>query len=195
METLNTLLSEIRSCAVCTDSLELGPNPIVSVSQSSKILIVGQAPGIKVHQSSIPWDDASGKNLRKWMGIERDVFYDNSQIGIMPMGFCYPGKGKSGDLPPRKECADLYHNRLLQKLNKIKLTLLIGQYAQNEYLGDFKKTSLTETVRSYKDYLPDIFCLPHPSPRNNIWQRKNQWFQNEVLPDLKKKVQSILMTN
>lgn len=189
---LKNLLKEIRACRVCEEHLPLGPNPVLNASTDSKILVVGQAPGTRVHNTGIPWNDPSGEKLREWMDIDRTDFYDPNKIAIVPMGFCYPGKGKSGDLPPRKECSELYHDRLMNLLPNIGLTLLIGQYAQNEYLKEKRKTTLTETVRTFKDYLPHIICLPHPSPRNNIWQKKNPWFTVEVLPTLREKIKKLL---
>ena len=188
---MQKLLSQISKCTICADQLEHGVRPVVSLSSKSKILIIGQAPGIKVHLSGVPWDDKSGENLRAWMGIDSKTFYDPDQIGILPMGFCYPGKGKSGDLPPRPECAPKWHTMVYDHLESVSLTILIGQYAQNYYLEKRLKT-LTETVRHYKDYLPDYFVLPHPSPRNNIWQAKNKWFKASVLPALKNRVKEAL---
>ena len=182
---MKKLIAEIKKCIVCSPHLKLGARPVLNAHAESKIIIIGQAPGLIVHQTGIPWDDKSGENLRNWMGIENDTFYDPKKIAIIPMGFCYPGKGKSGDLPPRKECAPLWHEQLLSQMKKVKLTLLIGSYAQNYYLGKTKKRTLTETVNNYKEYLPNHFVLPHPSPRNNIWQAKNKWFKAEVLPELK----------
>ena len=181
---MKQLLSEIRSCTICKD-LPLGPRPMVSGHPDASIIIIGQAPGTKVHQSGIPWDDQSGKQLRKWMGVTDDVFYDPSKIAIVPMGFCYPGKGKSGDLPPRKECAPQWHQKLWDKMPNIKLVILIGQYAQKEYLGETIKNNLTETVKAYEEYIPKYFPLPHPSPRNRFWLAKNPWFETDVLPKLK----------
>ncbi|OHX64651.1 uracil-DNA glycosylase family protein [Flammeovirga pacifica] len=189
---MKKLLEEIKQCQLCVPHLELGPRPVVSVSENSKILIIGQAPGTKVHRSGIPWDDQSGENLRNWMGIDSTTFYDNELIGIVPMGFCYPGKGKSGDLPPRKECAPQWHQLLLDNMKQVELTLLIGQYAQEYYLGKKKQKTLTATVKNFKEYLPQFMVLPHPSPRNNIWQAKNPWFKQEVLPELKALVHSLL---
>ena len=180
------LISEITKCTVCAESLPLGPNPVVSFEKSAKVLVIGQAPGTKVHASGVPWDDASGKRLRDWMGIDNDTFYDQTKIAIVPMGFCYPGKGKSGDLPPRPECAPLWHERILKILPEVSLTLLIGNYAQGYYLGDTKKKTLTETVRDFKNYLPKFLPLVHPSPRNQIWMKKNPWFEIEVIPELRK---------
>jgi uracil-DNA glycosylase len=186
---LEKLLSEIRSCAICAAHLPLGPRPIIRGTESAKVLIIGQAPGTKVHTSGVPWDDESGKRLRSWLGITPDIFYDENKIAIVPMGFCYPGKGKSGDLPPRPECAPLWHHQVFKLLPERKLTLLIGQYAQEAYLGQNRKENLTETVRSWREYI-DAGYLPlvHPSPRNGIWLRKNSWFESEVVPHLRRKV-------
>jgi uracil-DNA glycosylase family 4 len=189
---VNDLLQQIRKCNECERHLPHGVNPIISASPESKIIIIGQAPGRAVHNTGIPWNDKSGDNLRNWLGIDKSIFYDANMIALMPMGFCYPGKGKSGDLPPRKECAPLWHSKLLDLMSAVKLVLLIGQYAQNYYLGEKAKNTLTETVRDYRNYLPKYFPLPHPSPRNNIWQAKHEWFGREVLPELKKSVQNIL---
>lgn len=169
-----------------------GVNPIIAASVKSKIIIIGQAPGRIVHQTNIPWNDKSGDNLRNWLGIDKTTFYNAEQIALMPMGFCYPGKGKSGNLPPRQECAPLWHNQLLAMMTNVELILLIGQYAQNYYLQDKAKNTLTETVFNFKSYLPKYFPLPHPSPRNNIWQARNEWFGKETLPQLKKKIKNIL---
>jgi uracil-DNA glycosylase len=193
MTKLTVLLKEIRACTVCAKDLPLGPRPILAAHESAKIVIVGQAPGRKVHESGIAWHDASGDRLRTWMDIDAKQFYDPKKIAIVPMGFCYPGTGKSGDLPPRPECAPLWHERLLAKLTKVKLTLVVGAYAQNYILGDAGKKNLTETVRSWKEYQSkNIIPLPHPSPRNNIWIRKNEWFEQEVLPVLKRKTKNAL---
>lgn len=192
MNKMNTLLQEILSCTVCVPHLEMGANPIISVDEASKIVIIGQAPGTVVHRSGIPWDDQSGKNLRNWMGVDKTTFYNPKKIALIPMGFCYPGKGKSGDLPPRKECAPLWHGQLLSKMNNVQLILLVGKYAQDYYLNSLSKKTLTETVKSHKEYLPKYFVLPHPSPRNNIWQAKNPWFTQKVIPDLQYMVREIL---
>ncbi|WP_025739804.1 uracil-DNA glycosylase family protein [Aquimarina pacifica] len=188
---MRDLLLEISKCTKCSEYLELGPRPIVSCSKESKVVIIGQAPGSVVHKTGIPWDDKSGENLRNWMGIDSDIFYDPSRVALIPMGFCYPGKGKTGDLPPRKECAPLWHNVLLEQIKKVELTILIGSYAQNYYLQNKAKRTLTETVKNFEEYLPEYFVLPHPSPRNNIWQAKNSWFKETVIPGLKLKVQSL----
>ncbi len=189
---MDLLLSEIKKCTECEKFLALGPRPVLAAHKESKIVIIGQAPGLAVHKSGIPWDDKSGDNLRNWMNIEKQDFYDATHIGILPMGFCYPGKGKSGDLPPRQECAPLWHDKVLSKMKQVRLTLLIGKYAQAYYLQDQAKNSLTETVKNFEEYLPHYFVLPHPSPRNNIWQAKNPWFKKDLIPQLQEKVQEIL---
>jgi len=182
---MQKLLKEIRACTVCEKELLLGPRPIVVASASSKIAIIGQAPGTAVHKSGIPWDDPSGRRLREWMGISDEDFYNENKVAIIPMGFCYPGKGKSGDLPPRPECAPLWHKPLFESITDLKLTLLIGQYAQKYYLDKNMKSTLTVTVQNYEQYLPEFLPLPHPSPRNNIWLKKNEWFEKELVPRLK----------
>lgn len=189
---MEALLKEIRACTLCEKYLPLGPRPVLSAHANSKILIVGQAPGTKVHASGLPWDDVSGKNLRAWMDVDKDLFYNPEIFGIVPMGFCYPGRGKGGDLPPRPECAPKWHPDLMREMPKIQLVLLIGQYAQRYYLGKEKKKNLTETVRNYQDYLPRFFPLVHPSPRNRIWQMKNPWFEEEVVPALQLAVHALL---
>ena len=187
---MKKLLQEIKQCTVCEKYLD--PNPVVSISKQSKIIVIGQAPGRIVHETGIPWNDKSGDNLRSWLGVDKPTFYDTKKFGIMPMGFCFPGTGKSGDLPPRPECAPLWHEKLLKQTTDIQLTILIGQYAQNYYLKDKTKESLTATVKNFSKYLPAYFTLPHPSPRNNIWMAKNKWFESKVLPNLKKTVTTIL---
>jgi len=189
---LDKLLIQIRDCNVCEPDLPLGANPIVRAKRNASILIIGQAPGTKVHETSIPWNDPSGKRLRHWMNVSDEIFYDEGKIAIMPMGFCYPGKGKSGDLPPRKECAELWHQQLLKVLPNIQLTLLIGLYAQNYYLDKTGKT-LTETVKNWKKYAPSYFPLPHPSPRNTRWLKNNSWFEAKTVPQLRKKISTILV--
>ncbi len=188
---MKKLLHEISRCTVCEKHLELGAKPVVTGTIESKVVIIGQAPGIVVHRTGTPWDDKSGENLRNWLGISNQVFYDSKKLALVPMGFCYPGKGKSGDLPPRKECAPLWHELLLEQMKSVTLTILIGKYAQDYYLRDTTRRTLTETVQNFKDYLPDFFVLPHPSPRNNIWQAKNKWFAKEVLPVLKKEINKL----
>lgn len=186
--TIGKLLGEIRSCNYCKD-LPLGPRPVLNFSDKSKVLIVGQAPGTAVHQTGIPWNDPSGDRLRCWLNIDRKLFYNVDYFSIVPMGYCYPGRGKSGDLPPRKECAQLWLEKILAAIPQIELTLLIGQYAQDYYLGATKKKTLTETVRCWQEYSPHFLPLPHPSPRNNIWLKKNPWFEEEVIPYLQRKIQ------
>lgn len=180
---LEQLSSQIINCTLCAESLPLGPRPVFQVHSASKILIIGQAPGTNVHASGIPWDDASGLNLRKWLGVTEEQFYDPELFAIVPMGFCYPGKGKSDDLPPRPECAPEWHAKLLAQIPQVELTLLIGKYAQIYYLKK-PKANLTETVRSFKEYSPQYLPLVHPSPRNAIWMKKNPWFEEEVVPIL-----------
>lgn len=191
LNSLGQLLNRARQCTVCSASLGHKPRPVLAAHLTSRIAIVGQAPGAVVHSTGVPWDDRSGENLRRWMGVDSATFYDEEKIAIIPMGFCYPGKGKSGDLPPRKECAPLWHAPLLDCLEQIELTLLVGKYAQDYYLKNGERT-LTDNVRKFKDHLPRFFVLPHPSPRNNIWQAKNEWFNTEVIPALKKRVDAVL---
>ncbi|WP_323787543.1 uracil-DNA glycosylase family protein [Psychroserpens sp.] len=189
---MEKLLYNIRQCSICKAHLPLGTRPIATGHPDSKIVIIGQAPGTKVHASGIPWDDASGKQLRKWLDVSADEFYDDTKFAIIPMGFCYPGKGKSGDLPPRKECAPQWHQPLFDEMKKVELVILIGMYAQNYYLKELAKRTLTETVANYKAYLPTYFTLPHPSPRNRFWLTKNPWFDKEVLPELSQTIKKIL---
>jgi uracil-DNA glycosylase len=187
---MQALLQEVRRCARCRRHLQ--PNPVLSMGGGSRIVVIGQAPGRRVHETGTPWNDKSGDNLRRWLGVDREVFYDTRCFGIMPMGFCYPGKGGSGDLPPRPECAPLWHARILEKTTAVRLVLPIGRYAQDYYLKDAARASLAETVRAFRDYLPAFFPLPHPSPRNNQWMAKHRWFESEVLPELKRRVAAIL---
>lgn len=189
---MRTLLSEISACLICKDQLLLGPRPVVSAHPNSKIVIIGQAPGTKVHQSGVPWDDQSGKQLRKWLNVSEDDFYSPEKFAIVPMGFCYPGKGKSGDLPPRSECAPQWHQALLEGMAEVELIILIGIYAQKYYLGKKAKETLTETVANFNSYLPEFFPLPHPSPRNRFWMRKNPWFEQSVLEVFQNEVAKIL---
>lgn len=196
MSDLIPLLQQIEHCTLCEQHLPLGPRPVVRASTSARILIIGQAPGTKVHASGIPWDDASGKRLREWLQTPDDTFYDASKIAIMPMGFCYPGKGKSGDLPPRPECAPQWHQPLLEHMPNIELTLLIGQYAQQHYLrqNDFltRHKTLTERVKHWQEAPQGYLPLPHPSPRNQIWLKKNPWFEQDVVSHIRSEVQRLL---
>ena len=189
---MKKLLNEIAKCSICKEYLPFGTRPIVTANKSSKIVIIGQAPGAVVHKSGIPWGDKSGENLRNWMGVNTVDFYDSEKIAIIPMGFCYPGKGKTGDLKPRKECAPFWHKKLLSRLKEVELILLIGKHAQDYYLKSTSEKKLTETVKNYRNYLPLYFVLPHPSPRNNIWQAKNEWFKHLVVPELHREIARIL---
>jgi uracil-DNA glycosylase len=186
---MNTLLNKIQRCEVCKEHLPLGPRPVIQLNAYSKIVIISQAPGRRVHETGIPWNDASGKKLKSWMNVSDEIFYNPACLSILPMGFCYPGKAISGDLPPRPECAPLWHPQILKNFKSKPLILLIGQYAQRYYLKNSFKGSLTETVRNYKEYLPTYFPLPHPSPRNQNWVKINPWFMGEVVPELQKRIQ------
>lgn len=185
------VINNIQKCTVCQD-LPHGINPVVQLHKSSEIVIVGQAPGRRVHETGIPWNDKSGDTLRKWLNVGKEQFYNPSLFSIMAMGFCYPGKGASGDLPPRPECAKLWHPQITKKFIKKPLILLIGQYAQRHYLKERGKASLTQNVQNFEDYLPDYFVLPHPSPRNQNWVKSNPWFMYAVIPQLQRQVQERL---
>jgi uracil-DNA glycosylase len=189
---LDILLTEIRACRICEASLPLEPRPILRAHAGARLLVVGQAPGTLVHGSGIPWSDASGMRLRGWLGMDRDAFYNEANVAIVPMGFCYPGRGASGDLPPRPECSRTWHHRLLPLLPNIQLVLAIGQYAQVYFLGEQRKKTLTDTVMAWREYAPRVFPLPHPSPRNIGWFRHNPWFDDEVVPALRKRVADVL---
>lgn len=190
---LPVLLNKIKACKICESNLSHGANPVLTAAQSSKIVVIGQAPGMKVHLSNQPWADKSGERLIEWLGIDRRTFYDTSKFAIIPMGFCYPGKNpKGGDLPPRKECAPKWHSPLFDQLKDVKLTLLIGAYAQKYYLGKKGKKSLTETVMHFEEYLPEFFPIVHPSPLNFRWLRNNPWFEKDVINVLQKTVHNIL---
>ncbi|MDB5840745.1 MAG: Uracil-DNA glycosylase superfamily [Herminiimonas sp.] len=191
-QNLNILLSAVRGCTACAQHLPLGARPVLQASDTARILIVGQAPGLRVHQSGIPWDDASGARLREWMGIDKTLFYDASRIAIIPMGYCYPGRGNGGDLPPRRECAERWLDQLLAHLPRIELTLLIGQYAQAHFLGNRRKRSLTETTMAWRSYGPRFIPMPHPSPRNQAWFKRNQWFAEDVVPALRTQTAAVL---
>lgn len=189
------LLTDVSHCTLCSEHLPHGANPVLQFHPSARILIAGQAPGSKVHLSGIPFADASGDRLRQWMGVDNETFYDARQIAILPMGFCYPGRGKSGDRPPRPECAATWRTALLNKLQHLELTLVIGRYALDWHLPDTGATrsrvTVTEQVRNWQQHWPDTLVLPHPSPRNNIWLKKNQWFDTEVLPILRQRVNAL----
>lgn len=191
MTALADLLDDVRACTICAAHLPHGVRPVLQVSPEARVLIAGQAPGRKVHESGVPFDDASGDRLRAWMGVSREVFYDPQQIAILPMGFCYPGTGRSGDLPPRPECAPAWRDQLLALLPDMEVALVIGQYALAWHLPD-EKRSLTETVRAWSSCTPGIIPLPHPSPRNNIWLKRNPWFEKERIPDLRRRVSDAL---
>lgn len=191
MQTIKSLLSDIEACTICEKHLPHGVRPVLQVNPSAKILIAGQAPGRKVHESGIPFDDASGDRLRHWMGISKETFYDANKIAILPMGFCYPGKGKSGDLPPRPECEPAWRKQLINQLPNIELVLVLGKYAQTYHFGN-TGSSLTDLVKSWEAYWPSKVPLPHPSPRNNIWFSKNSWFERDVVPSLQKKCRHLL---
>jgi uracil-DNA glycosylase len=192
---LDELLVAVRACSVCAADLPLGPRPVLQAGESARILIVGQAPGAKVHRTGIPWDDPSGERLRRWMGIGAETFYDRSQVAIIPMGYCYPGRGKSGDVPPRRECAELWLDQLLARLPRIELTLLVGLHAQRHFLGRRCKPTLSETVRSWSEYSPEYVPLPHPSPRNQPWLMHHPWFEHELEPMLRERVRALIGQN
>jgi uracil-DNA glycosylase len=192
-DALEPLLAEIRTCRLCAAHLIDGPRPVVQASVSSRLLIVGQAPGRKVHATGIPFNDASGDRLRKWLAIDRDTFYDTQRIALVPMGFCFPGSGRNGDLPPRPECAPAWHPRLLPLLKHVQLTLAIGQYAQAGLLGTRRGSTLTDTVQAWRTHLAQgVLPLPHPSPRNQAWLKHNPWFESELLPVLREQVARLL---
>ena len=192
LNSFKSLVQEVRQCRLCEAHLPLGPNPVFQIHQDARVLIAGQAPGVKVHDSGIAFNDASGERLRSWMGLDNATFYDANQIAILPMAFCYPGRGKSGDLPPRPECAPAWREQLLEALPNLKLTLVIGKYAQAWHLPDAKYSTLTSLVQNWRLCSPNIIPLPHPSPRNNIWLKKNPWFEEKLVPQLAKRVQSAL---
>lgn len=193
MTDLDAVLAEARACRHCEKHLPLGPRPVLRASPSARVLIVGQAPGTKVHETGIPWNDASGDRLRDWLGVTRDTFYDESLFAIVPMGFCYPGRQpQGGDNPPRPECAPMWHPRLRPLLPEIRLTLLVGSYAQAHYLGDRRGKTMTETVRAFRDHLPAFLPTPHPSWRTTHWIKKNPWFERELLPELQSRICQII---
>jgi uracil-DNA glycosylase len=189
---LSVLLTEIRACRVCEPHLPHGVRPVLQAGSSARVLIVGQAPGSRVHASGVPWDDKSGERLRAWLGIDPEIFYDPARIALVPMGYCYPGRGKSGDLPPRRECAELWLERVLAELPNIELTLLVGAYAQRHFLADERGATLTETVAAWRDYGEARVPLPHPSPLNQGWFKRHPWFERELVPSLQARVAAVL---
>lgn len=193
MKSLENTLKEVRACTLCAAHLPEGPRPVLQAHTTARVLVAGQAPGRRVHASGVPFDDASGDRLRDWMGIGREVFYNPRQVAILPMGFCYPGTGRSGDLPPRPECAATWRTPLVGALKHLRLTLVIGQYAMAWHLPD-AKASLTEAVQNWRACGPAMLPLPHPSPRNNIWLKRNPWFEEELLPVLRERVAGALGT-
>ena len=193
MTAYERLMAEVRSCQICAGDLPLGPRPIVRGNKAAKILIIGQAPGTRVHESGVPWDDKSGERLRDWLKLSPDLFYNEDKIAIMPMGFCYPGRASNGgDLPPRPECAPQWHDLIRAQLSQIELTLLVGSYAQKYYLGKKAAKTMTETIRLWQNFGPDIIPTPHPSWRTTFWLKKNLWFEDEVLPELRARVEKLI---
>ena len=191
--TIEPLLAEIRQCRLCAQDLPLGPRPVVRATATAKLLIIGQAPGTRVHESGVPWDDRSGDQLRDWLALDPAVFYDEDKVAIMPMGFCYPGvDARGGDKPPRKECAPTWHDPLLAHMGAVELILLVGMYAQGRYLGKGRKRTLTETVAAWRDYGPRYIPMPHPSWRNLGWRRKNPWFDAEIVPMLRARIAPLM---
>jgi len=190
------LISDVRQCTLCQDFLPLGAKPIIQISPSAKVIIAGQAPGLKVHQSGIPFTDKSGERLRSWLGVDAETFYNDEIFAILPMAFCYPGKGKSGDLAPRAECAITWREKILQQLSQVELIIAIGSYAQDWHLRNKSENTLTETVRNWQKYTkntkPAIMPMPHPSPRNNIWLKKNPWFEKEVIPTVQADIKKLI---
>lgn len=190
MQSLPSLLADIRACTLCAAHLPHGPRPVLQLAAGARVLIAGQAPGRKVHASGVPFDDASGERLRAWLGLDRESFYDPARVAIVPMGFCYPGKGKSGDLPPRPECAPAWQTRLRPHLREVRLTLAVGRYAQAWHLPG--AASLTEAVLDWRAQWPRALALPHPSPLNNGWLKRNAWFERELVPALRRRVAEVL---
>ena len=187
---LEALLKEVRACTICT-GLPLGPKPLLQADSAAQILLVGQAPGSKTHEKGRPFDDVSGKRLRGWLGVTEEQFYDPRRFAIIPMGFCFPGTGKGGDMPPRPECAPAWRQPLLDALPNIRLTLVLGQYAMNWHLGDRKSRTLTDTVKRWREFWPELLPLPHPSPRNIRWFKANPWFETDVIPVLQDRVREL----
>ncbi|MBS4096389.1 MAG: uracil-DNA glycosylase family protein [Sulfuricella sp.] len=192
---IETLLAQIRACCLCADRLPNLPRPILRASATARLLIVGQAPGRRVHETGIPWNDPSGDRLRDWLAIDKEAFYDTQRIAIVPTAFCYPGSGVRGDLPPSPECAPTWHPLLHAQMHEIRLTLLVGTHAQAYYLGKRRKATLAATVQAWQDYLPDYFPLPHPSPRNRLWMKRNAWFEESVVAQLRLQVAAVLQAH
>ncbi|MHA7056742.1 uracil-DNA glycosylase family protein [Aquimarina sp. M1] len=192
---MQSLLTKISVCKVCESHLTNGANPIVTATKTSKIALVSQAPGSIAHKSGVPWDDPGGKRLKNWLGVSDQEFYNKDNFAIIPMGFCYPGRGVTGDLPPRPECAPLWHNSIFNQMNNLQLTILIGQYAQKYYLKNNFNRNLAETVKLYQEYLPRFFPIPHPSPRNRFWCSKNPWYKEEVIPQLQQIIHTTISQN
>jgi uracil-DNA glycosylase len=190
-ESLTKILTQVRACTLCADTLPLGPRPVLQAGRMARILVVGQAPGSRVHATGVPFNDPSGERLRTWMGIDKDVFYDPERIALLPMAFCYPGRGKSGDLPPPKLCAASWRNRLLRALPHVELTLVLGQYAQAWHLPG-EEGSLADIVKNWRAHAPACIPMPHPSPRNNLWLRRNPWFEAEVVPWVQARIVALL---
>lgn len=186
------LLTRVRACRLCAASLPLGPRPVLQVDPRARVLIAGQAPGRRVHESGIPFDDASGERLRDWLGVDREVFYDPARVAILPMGFCYPGRGRSGDLPPRAECAPVWRQQLLERLDGVRLTVVLGRYAMAWHLEAGRHAALGDVVQHWREFGPALMPLPHPSPRNQGWLRRHPWFESELLPELRKRVAAAL---
>lgn len=192
LENLEELLREVRACRVCAAHLPQEPKPVLRAGATARLLIVGQAPGRRAHESGLPWNDPSGDRLRTWLGFTRDEFYDEARVAIIPAGFCFPGSAKHGDLPPRPECAPLWHPRLRAALPQLRLTLVIGAHAQAYYLARRRKATLAATVQAWREYLPDFFPLPHPSPRNQRWFRDHPWLDAEVIPEVRRQVRELI---
>jgi len=192
LDPLDALLAEIRACRACAGVLGHEPRPFVAASASARLLIIGQAPGSKVHASGIGWDDESGDRLRDWLGVDKAAFYDTTRIAQMPSGFCYPGKGDGGDLPPRPECAPRWHGRLLAQLPHVELTLLVGMHAQRRYMPKGFAPNMTEAVRRWREAPAGLFPLPHPAWRSRLWMARNPWFAEEVLPELRARVAALV---
>lgn len=195
MKAFDNLLAEVRACTICSEFLPAGPRPVLQAAPGARILIAGQAPGRRVHVSGVPFDDASGDRLRNWLGLSRETFHDPDLVAILPMGFCYPGTGANGDLPPRPECASAWRSRLVQALPRLQLTLAIGAYAVAWHVPKRSAASLTEVVAQWRQFWPELVPMPHPSPRNNRWLKLNPWFESDLVPLLRERVDRILRSD